>query len=129
MRLQFEPAASLDSRLEMARQNFGHYLRDFSRRLFRHQRLPKTAATALRPPGHSTRSYSLDKEVNQLKKRVKELENAIKKHRKQTGHNMCWENDEELWSVLKDGKKFNHKPPPWDEFITRCAAYRKSREP
>ena len=67
-------------------------------------------------------------ETSRLKARVRELEAAIKKHRRQTGHDLCWENDEALWSVLKDGKKFDHTPPPWEQFMQRCAAYRASRE-
>ena len=56
------------------------------------------------------------------------LEDSIKKHREQTGHNMCWENDQELWSVLNDGVKTDHTPPKWDEFMIKCVEYRKSRE-
>lgn len=63
-------------------------------------------------------------------KRVVELEAAIKKHREQTGHNMCWENDRELWRVLGDkvDTTFSHIPPSWPEFMDRCVQYRKSRE-
>lgn len=63
-----------------------------------------------------------------LEERDGALEKAIRKHRDQTGHNLCWENDEELWSVLADGVKIDHTPPPWGEFMTKCAAYRESRE-
>lgn len=66
--------------------------------------------------------------IRKLQARIRELEAAIKKHRRRTGHNMCWENDEELWSVLKDGKKFDHTPPPWPEFMRRCALYRASKD-
>lgn len=69
-----------------------------------------------------------DPAVAALRARVRELEAAIRKHRRATGHKMCWENDEELWRVLKDGKKLDHAPPPWEEFMQRCAAYRASRE-
>lgn len=63
-------------------------------------------------------------------KRIKELEDAIKNHRAQTGHSMCWENDQELWQVLGEKKipGFSHRPPPWDEFMDKCVQYRKSRE-
>ncbi|MDB5038481.1 MAG: hypothetical protein JWQ35_2009 [Bacteriovoracaceae bacterium] len=71
---------------------------------------------------------STSSEVDELKKRVRRLESAIEKHRLQTGHQMCWENDEELWSALNDGVQIDHTPPPWDEFMTRCAAYRKSKD-
>lgn len=56
------------------------------------------------------------------------LANAIRKHREQTGNNMCWENDEELWAVLEDGVKIDHTAPPWPEFMTKCAAYRASKD-
>lgn len=60
--------------------------------------------------------------------KVKFLEDAIRKHRDATGHDMCWENDEELWSVLKDGVKLDHTPPTWCEFMKNCAAYRASKD-
>ena len=67
-------------------------------------------------------------ETSWMIKEIKKLEDAIKDHRAQTGHNMCWENDQKLWSVLNDNVKLNHTPPDWDEFITKCVEYRKSRE-
>lgn len=70
---------------------------------------------------------TVDKVAN-LHTRINELETAIKKHREQTGHNMCWENDEELWSVLNDGVKIDHTPPNWCEFMTKCAEYRASKD-
>ncbi len=66
--------------------------------------------------------------IHQLKQRIKILETAIRKHRKQTGHGLCWENDEELWTVLQDQVSIDHTPPPWEEFMKRCASYRQSRE-
>ncbi len=66
--------------------------------------------------------------VTELQNRILELESAIRKHREQTGHNMCWENDEELWSTLGDSIKIDHTPPPWEEFMHRCAAYRASKD-
>jgi hypothetical protein len=64
----------------------------------------------------------------QLAERVAVLEAAIRKHRAATGHDMCWENDEELWEVLGDDVREDHTPPPWCEFMQRCAAYRASRD-
>lgn len=62
--------------------------------------------------------------------RIKELEDAVRKHRDQTEHNQCWENDLELYEVLKDGGD-NLGPhrtlPPREEFMTRCQAYYESR--
>jgi len=59
---------------------------------------------------------------------IKHLESAIKKHRDQTGHNMCWENDQELWAVLNDDVEIDHTPPAWDEFMLKCVEYRKSKD-
>lgn len=64
----------------------------------------------------------------ELRARVAELEAAIRKHREATGHEMCWENDEELWSTLGDGVVIDHTPPPWCEFMQRCAEYRASKD-
>jgi hypothetical protein len=61
-------------------------------------------------------------------KRIKELEDAIRKHRNATGHEMCWENDEELWLILKDNICIDHKPPEWCEFMKKCAEYRASKD-
>jgi len=62
------------------------------------------------------------------KERIQQLEDAIRKHREQTGNNMCWENDEELWAILGDGVKIDHTVPSWPEFMTKCAAYRASKD-
>ena len=75
--------------------------------------------------------YLSKKERNHYMEESKSLntfKDAIKTHREQTGHEMCWENDEELWTVLNDGVKIDHTPPSWCEFITKCAEYRKSKE-
>jgi hypothetical protein len=73
-------------------------------------------------------SSPLVRKNRELTRRVAELERAIKRHRSRTGHDLCWENDEELWRVLGDGARVRHHVPPWDEFMTKCAQYRKSRE-
>jgi len=59
---------------------------------------------------------------------AKKLRDAIEKHRAQTGHNMCWENDEELWSVLGDSVSFDHTKPDRKEFLKRCEQYCDSRK-
>lgn len=66
--------------------------------------------------------------IAKLYARINELESAVKKHREQTGQNMCWENDEELWTVLNDGVKIDHTAPNWCEFMTKCAQYRASKD-
>ena len=61
---------------------------------------------------------------DELEARVAALESAIRKHRAAQGHELCWENDDELWSALGDGVTADRRVPPWPEFMTRCAAYR-----
>lgn len=63
-----------------------------------------------------------------LRARIQELEDAIKKHRAAVGHDLCWENDDELHSVLKDGVVVNHTRPTKSEFMTRCEQYCDSRK-
>lgn len=36
-------------------------------------------------------------------KRIKELEDAIRKHRDQRGDDRCWQDDEELYKILPEG--------------------------
>ncbi len=66
-----------------------------------------------------------------LRARIQELENAIRQHRDQTGNNLCWENDRELWSLLEDTPKDLQYPhetvPPEKEFLTNCQKYYTSR--
>lgn len=66
--------------------------------------------------------------LRRLNARVRALEAAIRRHRRATGQQMCWENDEELWAALKDGGRLDHTPPPWPEFMRRCALYRASKD-
>lgn len=56
------------------------------------------------------------------------LRNAIRHHREQTDHAMCWENDEELWKILDEETKITHTPPSWPEFMQKCVEYRKSKD-
>lgn len=58
--------------------------------------------------------------------RLARLEAAIRRHRAAQGHDLCWENDIELWSALGDGVQVDRQVPPWPEFMSRCAAYRAS---
>jgi hypothetical protein len=65
-----------------------------------------------------------------LQSRIDELEDAIRKHRAQTGHSQCWENDIELYEVLGDNE-YNFEAhdtlPPQEEFMTNCKKYYDSR--
>lgn len=56
---------------------------------------------------------------------VIKLRNGIRKHRDNTGHNLCWYVPE-LWNLLPE--KVEPKPdiPATKEFLMRCKKYRKS---
>lgn len=61
----------------------------------------------------------------ELKEEVIRLRNAIRLQRDQKGHDLCWYVPE-LWDVLPEKIKPDPEVPPWDEFIARCAAFRKT---
>lgn len=60
-----------------------------------------------------------------LLQRIEELENGIKTHRDKTFHELCFENDVDLWMLLKDGKTVNTENilPPCHEWIPACLEY------
>lgn len=65
-----------------------------------------------------------------LRTYIAKLEAAIRKHRDARGHNRCWLDDQELYSVLPetiDTKDF--KLPPKDEFLKECTKYHQDRQP
>ena len=55
------------------------------------------------------------------------LRDAIKKHRAAQGHEMCHENDDELYAVLNDDVSIDRKTPPRCEFRQKCREYYESR--
>ena len=67
---------------------------------------------------------SLD-EIRSLRDKNSKLRGAIIKHCSNRGHSLCWENDEELWSVLEDGRNvFPHETvPSTPEFLSNCVDY------
>ena len=81
--------------------------------------------------GHiGCRCYPLIVRLRSAEARVQELEASIRKHRSQLGHDQCWENDLELYEVLKDGgdNLGPHRSLPCrEEFMTRCREYYESR--
>lgn len=65
-----------------------------------------------------------------LKKRITELENAIRHHMNQKGNDACWENDLELWKHIDPTIKYPHEQlPSKADFLAKCAVYRDSLEP
>lgn len=56
---------------------------------------------------------------------VRRLREGIRKHRDCSGHDLCWYHPE-LWSLLPEKGLPAVSPPPWDEFLAKCATYRAS---
>lgn len=65
--------------------------------------------------------------VESLHEENSRLREAIVKHRAAQGHDMCHENDTELYAILDDGVEVNHAPPPRCEFRQKCREYYESR--
>lgn len=70
----------------------------------------------------------LSEALHKSSQRADALSQAIRRHHADTTeHQMCWENDQELWRAVGI-ESDRPEPPEWCEFITRCAEYRASRE-
>lgn len=67
-------------------------------------------------------------EIETLRARVEELENAIRVHRDAHGNEMCWINDSELYEILHEDTVDNRTTlPPREEFLGNCEKYYESR--
>lgn len=75
--------------------------------------------------GHS----SEDSVIHGLAKEIETLKTAILEHyKKSVGHQMCWENDEELWKVVDPTLKYPHSTTPSaEEMLNQCKVYIDSR--
>ena len=56
---------------------------------------------------------------------VRKLRAAIRDHRDQTGHGLCWHHPD-LWSLLPEKTKPSIAVPPWPKFMRGCVRYRQS---
>src|SRR5277367_3599097 len=57
-------------------------------------------------------SNDLERQVEHFALQNAILRGAIMRHRSAQGHNLCHENDDELYAVLDDGLKVDRKLPP-----------------
>lgn len=69
----------------------------------------------------------LESLVDQLQEENNTLRKAIEKHRDANEHNQCWENDEELYNTLQEGK-IEKKLPARCDFRRKCREYYESRK-
>jgi hypothetical protein len=67
--------------------------------------------------------------LEEARAEAQRLRDLVAWHRDQTYQNMCWDNDRTLWrEALCESDPHGRRNPPWDECITRCVAYWKSRQ-
>lgn len=68
----------------------------------------------------------LERQVEHFAVKNAVLRGAIMRHRSAQGHNLCHENDTELYSALEDGITVDHTAPPRCEFREKCREYYES---
>ena len=56
---------------------------------------------------------------------ARELRAAIRSHRDQTGHGLCWHHPD-MWALLPDQVNPDIAVPPWPKFMRGCIHYRES---
>jgi hypothetical protein len=61
--------------------------------------------------------------VEELRREVQKLRDAIRMQRDQSGHDLCWYLPE-LWSVLPEKLLPTPEVPSWRDFMQRCADFR-----
>ncbi|MGB3337230.1 MAG: hypothetical protein WBA73_08635 [Devosia sp.] len=61
----------------------------------------------------------------QLIAEARALRAAIRKHRDQSGHGLCWHHPD-MWALLPDKPAAEIAVPPWPKFLRGCVKYRES---
>jgi hypothetical protein len=61
----------------------------------------------------------------ELIEEIAKLRAGIREHRDSSGNDLCWHHPK-LWNLLPEKIAPQVSVPEWPEFITKCAAYRKS---
>jgi hypothetical protein len=56
---------------------------------------------------------------------ARQLRQAIRAHRDQTGHGLCWHHPD-MWALLSDKVGPEIAVPPWPKFLRGCVKYRES---
>jgi hypothetical protein len=60
-----------------------------------------------------------------LREEVRRLRAAIRAHRDESGHDLCW-HQPALWSLLPERVEPDIAVPPWPRFLRGCVRYRES---
>lgn len=67
-------------------------------------------------------------DIVRLTVEVIKLKSAIQDHKANTGHKVCWLNDQELWRALEENPIYPHDTlPVKQEFLNQCEKYYQSR--
>ena len=53
------------------------------------------------------------------------LRAAIRRHRDESGHGLCWHHPD-MWALLPDKMDPDIAVPPWPKFLRGCVKYRES---
>jgi len=53
------------------------------------------------------------------------LRAAIRRHRDESGHGLCWHHPD-MWALLPDKMDPDIAVPPWPKFLRGCIKYRES---
>ena len=56
---------------------------------------------------------------------ARQLREAIRTHRDQIGHGLCWHHPD-MWDLLPDKLDPDIIVPPWPKFLRGCVKYRES---
>lgn len=62
---------------------------------------------------------------DQLIAEIRELRDAIRRHRDSTGHELCWHHPS-LWGLLPEHEDSLPAVPEWPQFLRGCLLYRES---
>lgn len=66
--------------------------------------------------------------IDQLRRELVVLRNAIRLHRDEKGHDRCWVDDARLYGALPEKIGAVSELPHWPEFQTNCRRFWESRQ-
>jgi hypothetical protein len=62
---------------------------------------------------------------DELEAEVKRLRAGIRRHRDESGHELCW-HQPQLWGLLPEAIEPRIAVPEWPQFLRGCVRYRQS---
>ena len=72
----------------------------------------------------------MDEDLNDMSREAliaeaAKLRAAIRRHRDESGHGLCWHHPD-MWALLPDKMDPDIAVPPWPKFLRGCVKYRES---